>query len=246
MLASLCALAPGSNPALTDGLLVGLFFAGFAGSPMHCVPMCGGFVLGQVAERMAGLPLARLRECQRVRHGMLLPYHLGRLTTYAALGAIAGTGGAGLGQLPWFGLSRSVFLLASASLFIAMVARRLAPSGVVPQLNAAPRAWTRMIARVARRAGGGFPLGVILGFLPCGFLYGALAGSAAFGNAALGAFGMLAFGLGTVPSLAALGIAGHAAGRRWHRSLARLSPAVMLLNAMLLAVLAVRSFTITM
>jgi uncharacterized protein len=52
--------------------------------------------------------------------------------------------------------------------------------------------------------------------------------------------GMLAFGLGTVPALAAVGIAGQAAGQRWRRVIATAAPAVMLLNAALLIVLALR------
>jgi hypothetical protein len=51
---------------------------------------------------------------------------------------------------------------------------------------------------------------------------------------------MAVFGLGTVPSLVAVGIVGQAAGRRWQRGAAALAPAVMLLNAVLLAVLGLR------
>ena len=57
---------------------------------------------------------------------------------------------------------------------------------------------------------------------------------------------MLAFGLGTVPALVAVGIAGQAAGRRWQRGVAAAAPAVMLLNAALLAALALRGFVIDM
>jgi hypothetical protein len=59
---------------------------------------------------------------------------------------------------------------------------------------------------------------------------------------------MLAFGLGTVPSLVAVGLAGHLAGRAWRgRRPGRaatllaanlLAPAVMLANAALLLLLA--------
>jgi sulfite exporter TauE/SafE len=51
---------------------------------------------------------------------------------------------------------------------------------------------------------------------------------------------MAAFGLGTVPSLMAVGIAGQAAGRRWQRTVATFAPAVMVLNAGLLIVLALQ------
>jgi sulfite exporter TauE/SafE len=49
---------------------------------------------------------------------------------------------------------------------------------------------------------------------------------------------MLAFGLGTAPSLVAVGIAGHLAGRAWRGRLARMAPAIMLANAALLFLLA--------
>ena len=221
----------------SGGLLFGLFVAGAAGSTIHCVPMCGGFVLGQVADGIARLPAARLCEWQRVGRGALLPYHLGRLTTYAGLGAL---GGAVTGTLPWFGFASAGLLLCGAALFVAQVAR------VLPGLDRAPARWARAVAGLARRTSGGYPLGVALGFLPCGFLYAALATAAASGNPLFGSLGMLAFGLGTMPALVAVGIAGHAAGRRWQRGVATAAPAAMLLNAALLAVLALRGFGVAM
>jgi hypothetical protein len=62
ILTALCGNAPWAG-----GLLLGLFVAGAAGSTMHCVPMCGGFVLGQAADGMARLPAVRLCEWQRIR-----------------------------------------------------------------------------------------------------------------------------------------------------------------------------------
>jgi uncharacterized protein len=213
------------------GVLLGLFVAGAAGSTMHCVPMCGGFVMGQVTDRIARVPAVRLCEWQRVRHGALLPYHLGRLTTYAGLGAL---GSAAVGGLPWSGLVSAGLLLFGAVLFLTHVFR------ILPGLDRAPAGWSRAIARLAKRAGGGYPLGIVLGFLPCGFLYAALATTAASGNPLLGAFGMIAFGLGTAPALVAVGIVGQAAGRRWRAVVASAAPAMMLLNAALLTALAVR------
>jgi hypothetical protein len=236
MLGPICTSLP-----LTGGLLLGLFVAGAVGSTMHCVPMCSGFVLGQVADRVARLPAARLCEWQRMQSGALVPYHLGRLTTYAGLGAV-------LGAVPWLGALSPVLLLVGAMLFAAHALRRLMPAAarVLPGLDQAPAGWNRVIGRLAGRVrGDGYLLGVALGFLPCGFLYGALAAAAAGGSPLLGAIGMLAFGLGTAPALIAVGIAGQAAGRRWQRGVSAAAPAMMLLNAALLAMLALRSFVAT-
>ncbi len=232
MIDALCGIAP-----FSPSLIFGLFLAGLAGSPMHCASMCGGFVLGQVADRVARLPAARLCEWQRVRTGALLPYQLGRLTTYAGLGALAGAGGSVLAQLPWLGFVPTALLLLGAALFLTLALRRLIPATarLLPRLDAVPPAWTRLVARSARRFDSGYPLGVALGFLPCGFLYAALAATSAAGSPLLGALGMLAFGLGTVPALVAVGIAGHAVGRHWQRGVTAAAPAVMLLNAGLLA-----------
>jgi sulfite exporter TauE/SafE len=242
-IAALCAATP-----LAGGLLAGLMLAGLAGSAMHCVPMCGPFVLGQVADRMVRAPAVRLCELQRIRGGLLLPYHLGRITTYAGLGAPAGAMGATLSRLPWLGRLSGVLLLVAALLFLGQALRRLVPAlhALLTDATAAAPGFVRLIAGLTRRLdrstrAGGLLLGLALGFLPCGFLYAALTAASASGGPATGALAMVAFGLGTVPSLVAVGIAGQAAGRRWQRAAAAVAPSVMLLNAALLTALALRA-----
>ena len=85
------------------------------------------------------------------------------------------------GRLPWFGFASAVLLLFGAALFLAHVAH------VLPGLDRAPAGWTRAIARLAKRTSGSYPLGMVFGFLPCGFLYAALATTAASGSPLLGA-----------------------------------------------------------
>ena len=214
----------GSIP-VAGGSVVALFIAGLLGGPVHCGAMCGGFVLGQVAERIAAVPIGGLCEWRRIAGGALVPYHIGRLTTYAGLGALVGAGSAAV--LPhWMA---TALLLLGAALFL------LRGFAHVPQF------WSRAIGGVARRAGGSrFALGLVLGFLPCAFLYAALAIAAAGQSMLTGALGMLAFGLGTVPTLVAVGIVGQVAGRQWQGRIARWSPALMAVNAALLVGLAVR------
>ncbi len=237
LLAPICA---GHPVALGGGLLFGLAAAGAAGSAVHCLPMCGPFVLGQVADRMARLPAARLHEGCRLSQGLLLPYHLGRLTTYAALGAAAAGFGGVLAHLPWFGRLRVALLILAASLFLAHALARLRPA--TPGAAALGRLLRRATARLDRgSAVGTYALGVALGCLPCGFLYAALVVAAAAPSVLLGGLAMLAFGLGTVPLLAAIGIAGHATGRRFASLAARFAPVVLAVNAGFLLLLAVGS-----
>ncbi len=160
------------------------FAAGLVGG-VHCVGMCGGFVL------LAGTA---------ARGGWL--FHVGRLAGYAALGALAGLaghtldlGGAALG------LHRLRFLAAGALLLLF----GLGFLGVLPRrwLEPGAGALTRLFAAIRRR-GGPFAwllLGLPIGLLPCGLLYPMYALAAGSGSPAEGALILLAFGLGTTPVL---------------------------------------------
>jgi hypothetical protein len=153
--------------------------------------------------------------------------HLGRVTTYALLGALAGRVGALLlgadgpdalrvasghahttaapassplaGLAPWQGLM--ALFGAAAAVYMAIALLGYAPS---------PERWfagaTRLWGRVARRrlgAGTGlrarFGAGLLWGFLPCGLVLAALLPAGMAGSAGRGALTMIAFGLGTWP-----------------------------------------------
>jgi sulfite exporter TauE/SafE len=229
------------DAALRGGLLLGLLAAGLAGSVVHCGPMCGVFVLGQVSDRMLRLPPERMCERQRISNGLLVPYHLGRLTTYAGIGALAAGSASVFSGLGWFGGVSSVLFMLAAGLFLLQAAGRVFPT--VVRFGRPPRFWGRVIGACVRRIRHGsvfgeYLLGVALGFLPCGLLYAAVAAAAAAGRSAMGAAAMLAFGLGTTPVLMLVGFAGHAAGRRWNQGVTTAAPLLMVLNAILLLALA--------
>ncbi len=196
--------------------------------------MCGGFVAGQVAERMACLPVGVPCAWRRAQAGLVLPYHLGRLTTYAALGAAAASPLALFARTPVFSRLSGLILGASAVLLFARVVS--ARAGGAGSGSLVPQWIGRLTGRAVARSGRarGYTLGLALGFLPCGFLYGALLAAASTGRPWLGAASMLAFGLGTVPVLALLGLASQATANRWRRNLARVTAPLLTLNAALL------------
>jgi sulfite exporter TauE/SafE len=82
----------------------------------------------------------------------------------------------------------------------------------------------------------------VLGLLPCGLLYGALAAAAGTASAAGGALAMAAFALGTVPALIAVGWAGLIVRRRLRGVTRWIATPLLLANALLLLALASQRF----
>ncbi len=229
--------------ALERGLLLvpALLLAGLAGSVVHCTAMCGPFVLGQVADGMARMPAARMCQAARLRGAMLLPYHAGRLATYATLGAVSGW----IGALPLPQAVPALLLALAASGFLLLALRRLQPGFAFAGagIPSGP-GWGNRLAAMAGRIGDGrmrgLKLGLALGLLPCGLVYAALAAASASG-ALLGGLGMLAFGLGTMPALVLVGLLGHAAARQWQATANRAAPWVLAGNGLLLLALSWRA-----
>jgi sulfite exporter TauE/SafE len=236
-LASWC----GADPLAFGGIALGLFAAALVGGFAHCAPMCGPFVLMQVAGRECdGLGVRRLAA------GALPAYHLGRLTTYAGLGAAAGGLGASLLSIMPFrwiavallGLAALSFLLqglGGAARWLPGLGLGAADSRLAAGLASLARPLLRPGARVA-----GYRLGLVLGLLPCGFLYSALLAAAATGGAVAGGLAMGAFALGTVPALAAVGLLGTGVLQRWRGAAAAIAVPIFLLNAVTLGGLALR------
>lgn len=229
------------------GLPGGLFLLGLVGGITHCAGMCGPFVLAQAGRRLAATPLQGLTMLVRLKGAALLPYHLGRGTTYTLLGmAAAGlVGGVAPltrgGYLPAaaLGLAAVTFLLFAA----AQAWPRFAGRGITMLAPAAGGAgWQRWLAPLfAHPVGlGGYLLGVALGFLPCGLVYSALLAAAAGGSVPLAAVAMAAFALGTVPALFVVGWLGAVAGQRFRAALRAWMVPVLLLNAVIAAGMALR------
>jgi sulfite exporter TauE/SafE len=234
-------LAAGLDPTALK-LAAMLFAVALFGGFTHCGAMCGPFVLGQVAGQRHDGPVLR-----RLVGSLLLPFHLGRLATYAALGALAGAVGSTVASATGFRFLASVLLGIAALLFLLQGLRLAAPRWFASPRRIVGASVGNAIARTARHLlrdvthGGGFALGLTIGFLPCAFLYGALAASAAAGSAAGGGLAMAGFALGTIPSLATVGLAGAALARRWSLAAGVLVGPVYLFNALVLATMALKA-----
>lgn len=177
------------------------FLLGLVGSA-HCAGMCGPLVLA-LASR-GGDPT-------RLLAGRL-SYNAGRLVTYAAIGSAFGL----LGQsLAVAGFQRWVSIAAGAAILSGLLtSSRFVVSGPIQRMvTAVKQRLGRLLGQPGCSAQFGF--GLLNGFLPCGLVYAAAAGATATGSIVDGISYMLAFGLGTVPMMLALGLAGQ-----------RLSPAL--------------------
>lgn len=226
-------------PALdTLSVALLLFAAGLLGSFTHCAGMCGPFVLSQVDRQLDTLKGRGWGGWQRLHGAALVPYHLGRLTTYTGLGALsAGAGSLLVDTTGWRWLLAG-FLIMAAALFAAQ-----AVGVTIRSAAGLPSPLDRAVRSLAASPLGfrGYALGLALGFLPCGLLYGALAASAAAGSALSGALVMSAFGLGTVPALVAVGWGGILLGLRRRRLLQRFARPMQAASALALTLLAVQA-----
>ena len=96
-------------------LALALFVAGLGGSVTHCSTMCSTFVLGQSAALQGGSVLTQL----------LLPYHVGRMATYSALGATGGFAFSFVAASPVFAVIRHLSMALAPVVFLAVFAERL-------------------------------------------------------------------------------------------------------------------------
>jgi len=248
-LGDLIAMAAATCGAAIDAnmpLLASLFVAGLTGGATHCSGMCGPFVIAQAAARGGRERGGRGGEWRRATGALLVPYHLGRATTYGALGAAAAGISASAGALAGLRYVAPVLLLCAAFAFLAYGARL---AGIWRPEAAGGGRWVRFVtARArplfARPVGlGGYALGLALGFLPCGLLYAAVAAAGAAEGPLGGAFAMLAFAGGTVPGLVAVGIAGEIAMRRWRPFTTRMAAVIAVVNAGVLAYMGWEAFS---
>ena len=217
-----------------SALLAPLVLAGLAGSAVHCVGMCGPFVIGQVMADL-GTTTAHYGEWRRLAGAALMPYHVGRLTTYTALGAAAGASTALFASSTAFAWISGVLLVLGAVLMLAQ-ALGLAARVPLPVADLLAR-WAKPFSSSPRPMAR-YALGVVLGFLPCGLIYGALGMAASTGAPLSGALAMAAFAAGTMPALVAVAWGGVLLRRRWQGVARWTAVPLLVFNATLMLALA--------
>ena len=190
---------------------------GFFGSFGHCVGMCGplsaAFALSVSTSEIEAEERADWRS-QLTFHLLL---NLGRLLSYALVGAAIGTIGSVLlagGQMAGVGsvLRRSISI--AMGVLLIWFGFTQARPGFLPALpfvtpaKALHERVSRTMGRVAGQQSALTPLvlGLLWGLIPCGFLYTGQLRAVATGSWLGGLSVMAAFGVGTVPAMVGMGM----------------------------------------
>ena len=170
------------------------FLLGLLGS-LHCAGMCGPLVLA--LPRTAGGRTTWLLG--------RLAYNAGRIATYTVLGAGFGLIGHTMAIAGW---QRWLSLGVGLTLLVALFASsRFALEGpALATVGGLKSAFATLLRRRSRAAL--VALGALNGLLPCGLVYAATAGAVVSTRVADGALYMLVFGLGTLPMMLGIALAG--------------------------------------
>ncbi len=198
---------------MTDWALA--FFTGLLGS-FHCLGMCG--------------PLAFSVPTYNTNRWLILldklMYQVGRIISYSFLGLLVGL----LGKQLWMaGMQQGISILTGALIFIAALSRLLKTRWArnAGELFLSP--FNKLLRLALEGRSNHLIIGILNGFLPCGFVYLALAGAINTGKLLSSVQYMFWFGLGTAPlmliAMFGVGIAGPALRRSINKGI----PFIMLI-----------------
>ena len=163
----------------------GVFIASLAGST-HCAVMCGPIAV-TVHSRIGYLPL----------------YHLGRLASYLSLGVLAGLLGEKFLSNNYPIVSKvslimlSLFLIYTGYNLTRGKHLELVPARLITSLLTGPARWSL----TQKKPLASFTLGLVNGFVPCGWVYIFVIGAVAVKNPLYGGVMLFIFWLGTIPAL---------------------------------------------
>jgi sulfite exporter TauE/SafE len=175
--------------------LFGFLLMGVSVGFGHCIGMCHPFVL-YISGRFVG--------GSKGYKSLFLPhiaYNLGRVTTYSFLGLIAGFAG-DLMQI--VGSLAGIQKAASVAAGVFLVLYGVFAFAGYNFMNKLEHrlAGGALVSRIKKfQPKSPYLTGVVLGFLPCGPLYGMIIASASSASAFRGFFSMMLFGIGTSAAL---------------------------------------------
>lgn len=165
---------------------------GFLGS-FHCIGMCGPIALA--------LPIKK--ETSAVQKSFLIIlYNFGRIVTYSSFGLLFGLIGQSINLLGFqqvFSVSVGLLVLIGVFLPASFYQRYKITSTFYRFFDKLKHIFSNLFINGNPKSL--FTIGLINGFLPCGLVYLAIAGSLVSGNVFNSVLFMMGFGLGTLPMM---------------------------------------------
>lgn len=218
--------------AVSHGLFISLFLVGLVGGFTHCAGMCAPFVLAQTGD------------VRKLKGLLLLPYHLGRMTTYVMLAALVSS----VINLAFVfsdlkALIAAPMLILAAVIFLVSAFPKLTilfPWAARIQVAAPYRFITGLSSKLVDKPGvlRRYGLGVLLGFIPCGLVVSALLASATAPDVLQSALAMSAFAAGTVPALILVACGGYALKAKYPKASVKVTQGAMVMSSLWLFALA--------
>lgn len=201
------------------GLILSAIALGFA-SGFHCIGMCGPIALsmGLTKKQATNFYLQNLT------------YQFGRIATYSLLGAILGIIGEGFEMA---GFQQYLTIIAGVLLIIMALfsfgGKDFASK--IPFLSKFLYSVKLNLGKLLQKADyrSRFTTGLLNGFLPCGMVYMALTASLAAGGVWQGASYMALFGLGTLPFMFAVVLAGNLMNQAFRVKVLKAVPVIMII-----------------
>ncbi len=210
--------------------LLPVFLIGLLGG-VHCVGMCGGIVSAFAIATPARRPFpvavtavtatapaatagpATFLSAVADSGTRVLAFNAGRIGSYAIAGALAGLLGSVPALINLASVQTAAYWLANLMLVALGLTLMHAWHGLSRLEQLGQILWRRVQPLIRRLLPVQHPwqalaLGGLWGWVPCGMVYSVLMTALLTGSAARGALVMLAFGLGTLPLLFSIGIAG--------------------------------------
>ncbi|MEL7832684.1 sulfite exporter TauE/SafE family protein [Fodinibius sp. Rm-B-1B1-1] len=196
-----------------EWIFAGLAF-GFLGS-FHCIGMCGPLALSlpqKSAEKLYFL-------------GSRAAYNIGRVITYTLLGGAVGLLST---MISISGYQQGLSIGVGILLLLTLAWKNIRV--ILTKLESYSFSLIgKITGNMKNLFGNGnieslFLIGILNGFLPCGFVYLALTSALTLGTVSDSMFFMAGFGFGTIPAMLAVSLAGGLISAVWRQRLKNLSP----------------------
>ena len=192
---------------------------GLIGS-LHCAGMCGPIAIA--------IPLAKENWMKKITGSLL--YNLGRIFTYGLLGALFGMLGRGIklaGMQQWASIAIGIIMIISVLFPFIFRKKDIIDSLFSGYSGSMIKSFRKQFNKELLTAF--FFIGLFNGMLPCGLVYVAVAGAINTNDVVMGIVFMMFFGLGTVPMMFGISMAGNMISIKLKKRVSKVVPAFIVI-----------------